>query len=67
MRSATGLRTFGTQLKILCSVKAASIETNKDNDESLASLTRNLGEVPSFPLLVTSLPTREANDDQSQG
>jgi hypothetical protein len=45
IRAATGLRTFGTQLKILCSVKAASIETNKDNDESLASLTRNLGQV----------------------
>jgi len=45
IRSATGLRTFGTQLKILCSVKAASIETNKDNDESLASLVKNLGEV----------------------
>jgi len=44
IRAATGLRTFGTQLKILCSVKAASIEVNRDNDESLASLTRTLGE-----------------------
>jgi len=44
LRCAQALRNYGTQLKILCSVKAASIETSRDTDESLSSLTRNLGE-----------------------
>eukprot|EP01128_Nolandella_sp_AFSM9_P008029 TRINITY_DN45_c1_g1_i1.p1 TRINITY_DN45_c1_g1~~TRINITY_DN45_c1_g1_i1.p1 ORF type:complete len:1121 (+),score=413.38 TRINITY_DN45_c1_g1_i1:168-3365(+) len=45
IRASQGLRTFGTQLKILTSVKAASIEENRDNDESLSTITTNLGNV----------------------
>jgi len=45
IRCAHALKNFGTQLKILTAVKAASIVTSRDTDASLASLTRNLGEV----------------------
>lgn len=34
---------MATQLKILCAVKAASIEDNKDNDGALNTIVRNLG------------------------
>jgi len=44
MKCAQALRNYGTQLKILASVKAASIEESRDTDESLSTLTRNLGE-----------------------
>lgn len=44
IKCAQALRNYGTQLKILASVKAASIEESKDTDESLSTLTRNLGE-----------------------
>lgn len=43
LRSAQGLRDMATQLKILCAVKAASIEDNKDNDGALTTIVRNLG------------------------
>jgi len=43
MKSAQGLRDMSTQLKILCAVKAASIEDNKDADGALSILARNLG------------------------
>jgi len=43
-KCAQALRNYGTQLKILTSVKAASIEESRDTDESLSSLTRNLGD-----------------------
>ena len=44
-RAAQALRNYGTQLKILTSVKAASIEKDNDADESLLSITRGLGNV----------------------
>lgn len=44
-RAAQALRNFGTQLKILTSVKAASIERDADADESLLSITKGLGNV----------------------
>jgi len=44
MKCSQALRNYGTQLKILASVKAASIEESRDTDESLSTLTRNLGE-----------------------
>jgi len=44
IKCAQALKNYGTQLKILASVKAASIEESRDTDESLSSLTRNLGE-----------------------
>jgi len=44
LKCAQALRNYGTQLKILASVKAASIEESRDTDESLSTLTRNLGE-----------------------
>jgi len=44
LKCSQALRNYGTQLKILASVKAASIEESRDTDESLSTLTRNLGE-----------------------
>jgi len=49
-RYQQGLKNYGTQLKILSSVKAASIEDSKDTDASLTTLTRNLGDVVSASL-----------------
>jgi hypothetical protein len=34
---------MSTQLKILCAVKAATIEDNKDTDGALVTIARNLG------------------------
>lgn len=42
LRAAQAMRNFGTQIKILTSVKAASIETDNDNDETLLSITNGL-------------------------
>eukprot|EP01130_Rhizamoeba_saxonica_P017413 TRINITY_DN8431_c0_g1_i1.p1 TRINITY_DN8431_c0_g1~~TRINITY_DN8431_c0_g1_i1.p1 ORF type:complete len:1210 (-),score=345.98 TRINITY_DN8431_c0_g1_i1:14-3643(-) len=42
-QNAEGLENLGIQLKILVSVKAASISDCKDTDESLTSLARTLG------------------------
>jgi len=50
IKCSQALRNYGTQLKIMCSVKAASIESSRDTDESLSSLTRNLGEAVSVAL-----------------
>jgi len=50
MKCSQALRNYGTQLKIMCSVKAASIESSRDTDESLSSLTRNLGEAVTVAL-----------------
>jgi len=44
LKCSQALKNYGTQLKILASVKAASIESSRDTDESLSTLTRNLGE-----------------------
>ena len=44
LKCAQALRNYGTQLKIMASVKAASIEESRDTDESLSTLTRNLGD-----------------------
>jgi len=44
LKCSQALKNYGTQLKILTSVKAASIESSRDTDESLSTLTRNLGE-----------------------
>jgi len=45
LKSAQGLRDMSTQLKILCAVKAATIEDSRDTDGALSILTRNLGTV----------------------
>jgi hypothetical protein len=44
-KASQALRNYATQLKILTSVKAASIEKDADSDESLFSVTRGLGYV----------------------
>jgi len=44
-RYQQALKNYGTQLKILSSVKAASIEDSRDTDASLTTLTRNLVDV----------------------
>jgi len=44
-RYQQALRNYGTQLKILSSVKAASIEESRDTDATLTVLSRNLGDV----------------------
>jgi len=43
IRAAQGLENFGTQLRILTSVKAASVETDKDTDQSLNSIVQGIG------------------------
>eukprot|EP01125_Pyxidicula_operculata_P014782 TRINITY_DN496_c1_g1_i3.p1 TRINITY_DN496_c1_g1~~TRINITY_DN496_c1_g1_i3.p1 ORF type:complete len:1582 (-),score=501.89 TRINITY_DN496_c1_g1_i3:86-4831(-) len=43
IRTSQALHNFATQLKILTSVKAASISDSRDADESLSALSRNLG------------------------
>jgi len=45
IRAYQGLRNYSTQLKILTSVKASSIHTDKDTDETLNSITRSIGKV----------------------
>lgn len=45
IRAAQALQNYGMQLKILTSVKAASVATDKDTDESLASIVRGIGSV----------------------
>jgi len=45
LKSAQGLKDMSTQLKILCAVKAATIEDSRDTDGALSILTRNLGTV----------------------
>jgi uncharacterized protein (DUF2267 family) len=45
LKSAQGLRDMSTQLKILCAVKADTIEDSRDTDGALSILTRNLGTV----------------------
>jgi hypothetical protein len=47
IRAAAAIKNFGTQLRILTSVKAASIETDTDNDETLLSITKGLGNIVS--------------------
>eukprot|EP01129_Flabellula_baltica_P013465 TRINITY_DN6250_c0_g1_i2.p1 TRINITY_DN6250_c0_g1~~TRINITY_DN6250_c0_g1_i2.p1 ORF type:complete len:140 (-),score=28.86 TRINITY_DN6250_c0_g1_i2:37-456(-) len=42
-RCMQALSNYGMQLKILTSVKAASIDSDKDTDESLSSLTTSMG------------------------
>jgi len=44
-RYKLSLNSFATQLKILSSVKAASIEESRDTDATLSTLTMNLGDV----------------------
>eukprot|EP01124_Arcella_intermedia_P028858 TRINITY_DN596_c0_g1_i6.p1 TRINITY_DN596_c0_g1~~TRINITY_DN596_c0_g1_i6.p1 ORF type:complete len:526 (-),score=198.22 TRINITY_DN596_c0_g1_i6:10-1587(-) len=43
VRAAQQLENFGTQLRILTSVKAASVEKDKDTDQSLNSIVSGLG------------------------
>eukprot|EP01127_Copromyxa_protea_P017772 TRINITY_DN5463_c0_g1_i1.p1 TRINITY_DN5463_c0_g1~~TRINITY_DN5463_c0_g1_i1.p1 ORF type:complete len:2866 (-),score=1037.09 TRINITY_DN5463_c0_g1_i1:28-7458(-) len=45
IRAAQALQNYGMQLKILTSVKAASVTTDKDTDESLASIVKGIGNV----------------------
>eukprot|EP01130_Rhizamoeba_saxonica_P010949 TRINITY_DN4525_c0_g1_i1.p1 TRINITY_DN4525_c0_g1~~TRINITY_DN4525_c0_g1_i1.p1 ORF type:complete len:2789 (-),score=1037.32 TRINITY_DN4525_c0_g1_i1:18-8384(-) len=42
-RAIQALRNMGTQMKILTSVKAASVEDDKDTDETLMNITSNIG------------------------
>jgi len=55
IRCSQGLTNYGTQLKILASVKAASIEESKDTDESLSTLTTDLGDIISQALTSMSI------------
>jgi len=45
LRCASGLKNYGMHLKILASVKAASIEQSRDTDESLSTIARDLGDI----------------------
>lgn len=49
-RCSQGLQNYGTQLRILTSVKAASIEESKDTDESLSTIATDLGDIISQAL-----------------
>jgi len=57
-RCAQALKNYGMQLKILTSVKAASIDNNKDNDESLSSLTSSMGALFSEALSAVEIVTK---------
>jgi len=50
LRSAQGLKNYSMHLKILSSVKAASIEESRDTDESLSTIARDLGDLISQSL-----------------
>jgi len=50
IKCAGSIRNYATHLKILASVKAASIEQSKDTDESLASICTELGDMISQTL-----------------
>jgi len=50
-----GLANYGTQMKILTSVKAASIEESKDTDESLSILATDLGDIISQAMTSMSI------------
>jgi len=45
IRAYQGMKNFSTQLKILTSVKASSIDSDKDTDETLNSITRSIGKL----------------------
>lgn len=55
IRCSQGLTNYGTQLKILTSVKAASIEESRDTDESLSILATDLGDIISQALTSMSI------------
>jgi len=55
IRCSQGLTNYGTQLKILTSVKAASIEESKDTDESLSTIATDLGDILSQALRSMSI------------
>jgi len=55
IRCSQGLTNYGTQLKILTSVKAASIEESRDTDESLSILATDLGDIISQALYSMSI------------
>jgi len=50
IRCSQGLTNYGTQLKILTSVKAASIEEARDTDEALSTIATDLGDIISQAL-----------------
>jgi len=50
LRCAQGLKNYSMHLKILSSVKAASIEQSRDTDESLSTIARDLGDIISTSL-----------------
>jgi len=50
IKCAGSIRNYATHLKILASVKAASIEQSKDTDQSLASICTELGDMMSQTL-----------------
>jgi len=50
LRCAQGLKNYSMHLKILASVKAASIEQSRDTDESLSTIARDLGDLISQSL-----------------
>eukprot|EP01120_Amphizonella_sp_Union-15-10_P015102 TRINITY_DN7654_c0_g1_i4.p1 TRINITY_DN7654_c0_g1~~TRINITY_DN7654_c0_g1_i4.p1 ORF type:complete len:653 (-),score=205.77 TRINITY_DN7654_c0_g1_i4:90-2048(-) len=49
------LKNYATQMKIMISVKASSIERDADADESLASITRGLGQMMTEALNTTEI------------
>jgi len=57
VRCSQGLTNYGTQLKILTSVKAASIEESKDTDESLSTIACDLGDLISQALTSMAVTT----------
>jgi len=57
VRCSQGLTNYGTQLKILTSVKAASIEESRDTDESLSTIATDLGDLISGALTSMAITT----------
>jgi len=57
VRCSQGLSNYATQLKILTSVKAASIEESRDTDESLATIATDLGDLIGQALTSMSITT----------
>jgi len=55
IKCSQGLSNYSTQLKILTSVKAASIEETRDTDEALSTIAIDLGDIISQALTTMSI------------
>eukprot|EP01126_Amoeba_proteus_P047236 TRINITY_DN5382_c0_g1_i14.p1 TRINITY_DN5382_c0_g1~~TRINITY_DN5382_c0_g1_i14.p1 ORF type:complete len:356 (+),score=70.72 TRINITY_DN5382_c0_g1_i14:2306-3373(+) len=58
IRAAQALQNFAMQLKILTSVKASSVDVDKDTDESLSSIVRGIGKAIQEGLISVEISDR---------